>query len=94
MAGLFDISVIGPDAVLYKGKISSLAARFGNGSAEILAGHAPFAALTEAGSLKLRDDQGRTTSFDIPAGSFFLILDGRAALLLPADFAGTVLNYK
>ena len=82
MAKLYEITIIDNDSVLYTGKISSLTAGFSGGSAQILADHAPFAALTKAGAVKLCDDKGKTLPVELPRKGFFHFLNNRAILVL------------
>ena len=82
MAGSFNLSILDRNSELYQGVIVSLNAEFGLGRAEILAGHASFAALTKPGSVKLCDEQGKTISLELPSPGFFHILNNRAVLIL------------
>ena len=82
MAKPFEITIIDKDSVLYTGNISSLTAVFSGGSAQILADHAPLAALTKAGTVKLSDEQGKTFSLELTRKGFFHFLNNRALLVL------------
>jgi F0F1-type ATP synthase epsilon subunit len=82
MAQSFSLLILDRNSELYRGTVISLSAEFGLGRAEILAGHAPFAALTKPGGIKLCDEQGKTVSLDLPSPGFFHILNNRAVIIL------------
>jgi hypothetical protein len=81
MVKLFDLTVIGPDSILYKGKVSALFALFAGGSGQVLADHATFAALTRPGDIKFYDREGKTIFLSIPAKGLFHFLNNKSTLI-------------
>ena len=81
MDKLFDLTVISQDAILYQGKVSAFFALFAGGSGQILAGHAPLAALTRPGNIKIVDREGKIISLTIPSKGLFHFLSNKSALI-------------
>jgi F0F1-type ATP synthase epsilon subunit len=81
MDKLFELTVINQDSMLYQGKISLLTALFAAGSAQILAGHASFAALTRPGNIKIIDQEGKTVILAIPSKGLFHSSNDKSTLI-------------
>ena len=76
------MTVMGKEAQLYRGVVVSLIADFGFGSAQFLAGHAPFAGLARHGKIRLLDADGNAVSLELPGRGFFHFFNNRAVLIL------------
>jgi len=85
MTKSFNLLILDRNSELYRGPVISLNVEFSRGRAEILADHAPFAALTKPCGINLCDAQGSTVSIELPSPGFFHILNNRAVLIMESS---------
>jgi len=82
MAKLFNATVITRNETVFQGKTSSLVAPGEIGYIGILASHAPLATSLIPGTITLRDDNGKATSFKSAGNGFLEMLKDEALVLL------------
>lgn len=80
MSAAFDLRILTPDDVFFRGKVTSLTAPGEEGYLGILAHHAPLVTPLVKGILTLRDEKGEEKRFDINSG--FLEVSNNQVLLL------------
>ncbi len=66
---------------MYSGKAESVSAMAERGSLTVLADHAPLVSSLTLGSVKIKDDQGKTTSFSVKSG-LLKVLDNQVSVLI------------
>lgn len=62
------LEIIAPDKELYSGEVSLVQVPGSKGSFEILKNHAPIISTLEQGKIKIVDQKGTTTFFDVDGG--------------------------
>jgi F-type H+-transporting ATPase subunit epsilon len=62
------LEIIAPDQELYSGEVDLVQVPGSKGSFEILKNHAPIISTLEEGRIKIIDQTGRTTFFDVDGG--------------------------
>jgi F-type H+-transporting ATPase subunit epsilon len=82
MANLFNVNIISPLKVIYKGKIVSLVAPAETGYVGILANHAPMVTTLASGNIIVREESGSTRTFPYQGKGFLEVLDNEVTLLL------------
>lgn len=70
-----------PDKELYNGKITSVKVPGINGQFEILSGHAPIVAALAKGEVRILDESGQKTTFNIIKG-FIEVINNEVSLLI------------
>ncbi len=80
MSATFDVRILTPEDVFFRGKVTSLTAPGEEGYLGILAHHAPLVTPLARGILTLKDEKGEERKFDIDSG--FLEVSNNQVLLL------------
>ena len=62
------LEIIAPDQELYSGEVDLVQVPGSKGSFEILKNHAPIISTLEKGKIKIVDQNGRTTFFEVDGG--------------------------
>ena len=62
------LEIIAPDQQLYSGEVDLVQVPGSKGSFEILRNHAPIISTLDPGSIKIVDQKGATTFFDVDGG--------------------------
>lgn len=62
------LEIIAPDQKLYSGEVDLVQVPGSKGSFEILRNHAPIISTLEQGRIKIVDQKGSTTFFDVNGG--------------------------
>ena len=62
------LEIIAPDQKLYSGEVDLVQVPGSKGSFEILRNHAPIISTLEQGRIKIVDQKGSTTFFDVHGG--------------------------
>ncbi len=62
------LEIIAPDQNLYRGEVDLIQVPGSKGSFEILRNHAPIISTLEPGQIKIIDQKGSTSYFDIAGG--------------------------
>lgn len=62
------LEIIAPDKKLYSGEVDLVQVPGSKGSFEILRNHAPIISTLEKGRIKIVDQKGTTTFFDVDGG--------------------------
>jgi F-type H+-transporting ATPase subunit epsilon len=62
------LEIIAPDQKLYSGEVDLVQVPGSKGSFEILRNHAPIISTLERGQIKIVDQKGSTTFFDVDGG--------------------------
>jgi len=62
------LDIISPDQELYSGEVDLVQVPGSKGSFEILRNHAPIISTLEKGRIKIIDQKGMTTYFDVDGG--------------------------
>ena len=62
------LEIIAPDQELYTGEVDLVQVPGSKGSFEILRNHAPIISTLEQGQIKIIDQKGATTFFDVDGG--------------------------
>ncbi|HQW12694.1 MAG TPA: ATP synthase F1 subunit epsilon [Saprospiraceae bacterium] len=75
------ISVITPEEEYFQGKIESVKVPGTSGEFQVLKGHAPIVSSLVEGKVEIRQEGGKTMSFQI-VGGFVEVLDDAVALLV------------
>lgn len=76
-----ELIALTPEKELFNGKISSVKVPGINGQFEILNGHAPIVAALAQGEVRILDESGSRTTFNINKG-FIEVLDNEVSLLI------------
>jgi F-type H+-transporting ATPase subunit epsilon len=76
----FNLEIITPTQIVFKGEATSLTAPGVEGSFQILYNHAPFLSALEAGEIKTKDISGNDTHY-ATAGGFVEVKDNHAVVL-------------
>jgi F-type H+-transporting ATPase subunit epsilon len=62
------LEIIAPDQKLYTGEVDLVQVPGSKGSFEILKNHAPIISTLDEGKIKIVDQKGQTTFFDVDGG--------------------------
>ena len=62
------LEIISPDQTLYSGEVDLVQVPGSKGSFEILRNHAPIISTLDQGKIKIVDQKGGTTFFDVDGG--------------------------
>jgi F-type H+-transporting ATPase subunit epsilon len=62
------LEIIAPDKELYSGQVDLVQVPGSKGSFEILKNHAPIISTLDQGRIKIVDEKGSTTYFDVDGG--------------------------
>lgn len=76
-----ELIALTPEKELYKGKISSVKVPGISGQFEILNGHAPIVAALAEGEVRILDENGQRTTFNINKG-FIEVINNEVSLLI------------
>ncbi len=76
-----ELIALTPEKELFNGKISSVKVPGINGQFEILNGHAPIVAALTTGQVRIIDEGGTRTTFDINKG-FIEVINNEVSLLI------------
>jgi F-type H+-transporting ATPase subunit epsilon len=84
MAELFDLEIITPEKIVFKGRISSVTCPGADGRFQILRNHAPFISALEIGQLWFIDEEGKRRLFAVSGGASHVL---KNKVLILADTA-------
>jgi F-type H+-transporting ATPase subunit epsilon len=84
MAELFDLEIITPEKIVFRGKISSVTCPGAEGRFQILRNHAPFISALEIGQLWFMDEEGKRRLYAISGGASHVL---KNKVLILADTA-------
>ncbi len=76
-----DLIALTPEKEIYNGKIKSVKVPGSNGQFEILKGHAPIVASLSKGEVRILNNKGEKTVFNIEKG-FVEVLKNEVSLLI------------
>ena len=80
MSKTFQLEVVAPDKVVYRGMVKSISAAGTEGSFGVLAGHAPFITELQTNILTVVDAENKTLRFALDGG-FLEVIANKAILL-------------
>lgn len=78
-----DLIALTPEKEVYNGAISSVKVPGINGQFEILNGHAPIVAALKEGEVRILDEDGNKTTFNISKG-FIEVINNEVSILIQA----------
>lgn len=78
-----ELVALTPEKELFNGAISSVKVPGVNGQFEILSGHAPIVAALGEGEVRILDESGQRTTFNIEKG-FIEVINNEVSLLIQA----------
>ena len=84
MAELFDLEIITPEKIVFKGQISSVTCPGADGRFQILRNHAPFISALNIGPLWFIDEEGSRRLFAVSGGASHVL---KNKVLILADTA-------
>jgi F-type H+-transporting ATPase subunit epsilon len=84
MAELFDLEIITPEKIVFRGPISSVTCPGAEGRFQILRNHAPFISALEVGQLWFIDEEGKRRLYAVSGGASHVL---KNKVLILADTA-------
>ena len=82
MPPLFNIDVLTPEMIVYRGKIESLIVPAEFGYLGVLANHASLIAHLVAGKIIIKDNSGAILTFNSSGQGFIEVINNQATLIL------------
>lgn len=82
MAKLFEVNILNPEKVIYKGQIISLVVPAEFGYLGVLADHAPLIANLVPGKITIREGSDKVINIDSGSNGFLEIQENKVSLLL------------
>lgn len=78
----FTLNILTPDKAVYSGMVNSLVAPGEAGSLGILAQHAPFIGTLKQGPIVVKQESGKTFTFEAKGKGFLEVFKNKVVLLI------------